>query len=138
MQRVRTDDDKLSGAGKVSPANTAKRTSGQLIERRLHRVRSSAVERRGAECAMRSGPRARFAAVHRRRRSRSGAARRLAGSLASLRRGARRRSGAAAADGGTEPRAELGPRGWAGRAELAAGVSRRRRSAGGRVATQAA
>lgn len=104
----------------VSPSNTAKRTSGQLLERRLHRVRSSAAERRGADRAMRPGSRAvccgspaQAQPVGRRPR---------AGRQASPRRGARRRSGSAAADEGTEPRAELGPRGWAGRAELAAGV----------------
>ena len=57
-KRVRTDDAMQNSAGKVSPANTANRTSGQLIERRLHRVRSSAAERRGADCAMRPRPRA--------------------------------------------------------------------------------
>jgi len=57
-KRVRTDDAMQNIAGKVSPANTANRTSGQLIERRLHRVRSSAAERRGAGFAIRSGLRA--------------------------------------------------------------------------------
>ena len=57
-KRVRTDDAMLSGAGIVSPANTANRTSGQLIERRLPRVRSGEAEQRGAEYAMRPGPRA--------------------------------------------------------------------------------
>lgn len=116
---------------KVSPRDTAMK-DGACTASALAQL-SGAV--RGSRCARN---RARFAAVHRRRRSRSGDARRLAGTSASLRRGARRQSGAAADDGGTEPRAELGPRGWAGRAELAAGVSPRRRSAGVRVALQAA
>ena len=135
-KHIRSDDAMLSGAGKVSPANTAKRTCGQLIERRLNRVRSSAAERRGADRAMRPGPRAVCCGSP--AQAQPVGRRPQAGRQASLRRGARRRSGAAAADEGTKPRAELGPRGWAGRAELAAGVSRRRRSAGVRVALQAA
>ena len=135
-KRVRTDDAMLSGAGIVSPANTANRTSGQLIERRLPRVRSGEAEQRGAEYAMRPGPRAVCCGSP--AQAQPVGRRPQAGRQASLRRGARRRSGEAAADEGTEPRAELGPRGWAGRAELAAGISRRRRSAGVRVAPQAA